>query len=552
MISMAGKAIRRWWALFALPTFAAFIIGFLVPFIMGVYLSFCEFTTVTDGEWVGLKNYGKALKDKEFLHALGFSTAFTIVTTIVINVIAFAIAYMLTKAIKGSTLFRSVFFMPNLIGGIILGYIWLLLLNGVLAHWGRALTYKASYGFWGLVILVCWQQIGYMMIIYIAGLQALPTDVLEAAAVDGANGRQTMFRIIIPLMMPSITVCSFLTVTNGFKLYDQNLALTNGAPSNMSEGLALNITRTFYGRMGWEGVGQAKAVLFFILVAVIALIQNENKPVKHGALWTVLFAVVSLFWIFPIVLVLINSFKQKAYISKNAFSLPAGKAFVGLENYVRGIETTQFFASFGWTLLITVGSVVLILVCTSMCAWWIVRVNNWAAKLLYTLFLFNMIVPFQMVMFTLSKIADMLKLNTPWGLCIVYLGFGAGLAVFIFTGVIKGIPQELEESAMIDGASVPRIFFQIVVPIMKPSIVSVAILEAMWIWNDYLLPYLTLDLGKYKTISVAVQYLKGGYGSVDMGAMMACLVLAIIPIIVFYLVCQKYIVSGVMAGAVKG
>ena len=197
-------------------------------------------------------------------------------------------------------------------------------------------------------------------------------------------------------------------------------------------------------------------------------------------------------------------------------------------------------------------SVVLILVCTSMCAWWIVRVNNWAAKLLYTLFLFNMIVPFQMVMFTLSKIADMLKLNTPWGLCIVYLGFGAGLAVFIFTGVIKGIPQELEESAMIDGASVPRIFFQIVVPIMKPSIVSVSILEAMWIWNDYLLPYLTLDLGKYKTISVAVQYLKGGYGSVDMGAMMACLVLAIIPIIVFYLVCQKYIVSGVMAGAVKG
>ena len=248
MISMAGKAIRRWWALFALPTFAAFIIGFLVPFIMGVYLSFCEFTTVTDGEWVGLKNYGKALKDKEFLHALGFSTAFTIVTTIVINVIAFTIAYMLTKAIKGSTLFRSVFFMPNLIGGIILGYIWLLLLNGVLA-----------------------------------GLQALPTDVLEAAAVDGANGRQTMFRIIIPLMMPSITVCSFLTVTNGFKLYDQNLALTNGAPSNMSEGLALNITRTFYGRMGWEGVGQAKAVLFFILVAVIALIQNKLTTSKEVA-----------------------------------------------------------------------------------------------------------------------------------------------------------------------------------------------------------------------------------------------------------------------------
>ena len=281
MISMAGKAIRKWWALFALPTFAAFIIGFVIPFIMGVYLSFCKFTTVTDSEFIGLKNYQKALADKEFLHALGFSTALTIVTTVVINVVAFAIAYMLTKAIKGSNIFRSVFFMPNLIGGIILGYIWMLLLNGILAHWGRALTYSATYGFWGLVILVCWPQIGYMMIIYIAGMQSLPTDVLEAASVDGANGTQTMFKIIIPLMMPSITVCSFLCVTNGFKLYDQNLALTNGAPSNMSEGLAMNITRTFYGRMGWEGVGQAKAVLFFILVAIVALIQNKLTTSKE-------------------------------------------------------------------------------------------------------------------------------------------------------------------------------------------------------------------------------------------------------------------------------
>ena len=283
MISMAGKAIRRWWALFALPTFAAFIIGFLVPFIMGIYLSFCEFTTVTDGEWVGLKNYGKALKDKEFLHALGFSTAFTIVTTIVINVIAFTIAYMLTKAIKGSTLFRSVFFMPNLIGGIILGYIWQLLLNGILAHWGRSITYSGTYGFWGITILVCWQQIGYMMVIYIAGLQALPTDVMEAAAVDGASPRQTLFKVTIPLMMPSITVCSFLTVTNGFKLFDQNLALTNGAPSRMSEMLALNIYNTFYGRVGYEGVGQAKAVVFFLIVAIVALIQNKLTTSKEVA-----------------------------------------------------------------------------------------------------------------------------------------------------------------------------------------------------------------------------------------------------------------------------
>jgi len=280
--------------------------------------------------------------------------------------------------------------------------------------------------------------------------------------------------------------------------------------------------------------------------------MNSNNTVKHSGFWSAFFAVLSLLWIFPIVLVFINSFKQKAYISENAFALPTSKSFVGLENYTRGIETTNLFTSFGWTFFITVGAVTLILLCTSMCAWWIVRVDNWVAKLLYTLFLFNMIVPFQMVMFTLSKFVDMLKLNTPWGLWFIYLGFGAGLAVFIFTGVIKGIPKSLEESAMIDGASVPRTFFQIVVPIMKPSIISVAILEAMWIWNDYLLPYLTLDIEKYKTISVAVQYLKGGYGSIDMGSMMACLVLAIIPIIIFYLACQKYIVSGVMAGGGKG
>ena len=277
-----------------------------------------------------------------------------------------------------------------------------------------------------------------------------------------------------------------------------------------------------------------------------------SDKIKHPGLWGVFFTVVSLAWIFPIVLVVINSFKAKANISRNAFSIPTGKQFVGFENYTRGIERTNLIASFGWTVVVTVGAVALILLCTSMCAWWIVRVDNWVARTLYVLFLFNMIVPFQMVMFTLSKLADMLSLNTPWGLWFVYLGFGAGLAVFIFTGVIKGIPQELEESAMIDGASVPRIFFRIVLPIMKPAIVSVAILETMWIWNDFLLPYLTLDMRKYKTMSIAIQYLKGGYGSVDMGAMMGCLVLAIVPIIIFYLICQKYIISGVMAGAVKG
>ena len=279
--SLIRRQIQRWGWLFLLPTFAAFCVGFLYPFAKGLFLSFCKFKTTSKWTWVGLKNYQTIFQDEGFLHAFWYTALFALVSLLIINVLAFAVAYVLTKGIKGSNIFRTVFFMPNLIGGIILGYIWMLLLNGILAHWGRALTYSATYGFWGLVILVCWQQIGYMMIIYIAGMQSLPTDVLEAASVDGANGTQTMFKIIIPLMMPSITVCSFLCVTNGFKLYDQNLALTNGAPSNMSEGLAMNITRTFYGRMGWEGVGQAKAVLFFILVAIVALIQNKLTTSKE-------------------------------------------------------------------------------------------------------------------------------------------------------------------------------------------------------------------------------------------------------------------------------
>lgn len=281
MISMKGRAIRRWWPVFVFPTLAAFILGFIVPMLEGIYLSFSRFTTVTDAVWVGLKNYRRAVQDSEFLHAFWLTVLFTIVTTVLVNVLAFFVAYMFTKAMKGAKLFRAVFFMPNLIGGIILGYIWQLLLNGILARWNISLTYSAKYGFWGMVILVCWQQIGYMMVIYIAGLQNVPGELMEAAAVDGASSRQTLFGVTLPLMMPSITVCSFLTVTNGFKMFDQNLALTNGAPSNTSELLALNIYRTFYGRIGFEGIGQAKAVIFLIIVAVIAVIQNRITTSKE-------------------------------------------------------------------------------------------------------------------------------------------------------------------------------------------------------------------------------------------------------------------------------
>lgn len=277
-----------------------------------------------------------------------------------------------------------------------------------------------------------------------------------------------------------------------------------------------------------------------------------EKKKRSNMILTIIFSIISVLYLVPIALVVVNSFKKKAYISKYPFKLPTGKMFVQFDNYINGIKKTGFFEAFGWTLLITVCSVLVIILCTSMCAWYISRVKNAWTSAIYYMCLFSMIVPFQMVMFPLSKIANMLKLTTPWGLVVVYLGFGAGLAVFMFTGFVKSIPLEIEEAAMIDGCTPIHTFFDVVLPIMKPTCVTVAILQAMWIWNDYLLPYLILDMKKYKTISIAVQYLRGGYGSIDMGAMMGVLVLAIIPIILFYLACQKYIIEGVVAGAVKG
>lgn len=268
------KALKKYFGVFILPTAAAFVLVFVVPFIMGIFLSFTRFTTVTNASWVGLENYIRAFtEDTDFLYSLGFTSLFTLVSVLTVNVFAFALALLLTRGIKGTNLFRGVFFMPNLIGGIVLGYIWNLLINGVLATIGVDITYKTEYGFWGLVLLTNWQLIGYMMVIYIAGLQNIPEDLVEAAAIDGASPAKTLFKVKIPMVMPSVTICMFLTLTNSFKMFDQNLALTAGAPERSTEMLALNIYNTFYGRTGWQGVGQAKAVIFFIIVAVIALIQ---------------------------------------------------------------------------------------------------------------------------------------------------------------------------------------------------------------------------------------------------------------------------------------
>ncbi len=268
------KMSKGYYAFFTLPTIIAFVIAFLVPFILGIVLSFTKFTTVTDASWVGLSNYVRAFtEDKNFLNALIFTLKFAAVSVVLINVLAFLLALLLTRGIKGTNAFRTVFFMPNLIGGIVLGYIWQLIINGILINFGVDITFSATYGFWGLVVLMNWQMVGYMMVIYVAGIQNIPTELIEAAKIDGAGTWDIIKSVTVPMVMPAVTICTFLTLTNSFKLFDQNLALTAGAPARASSMLALDIFNTFYGRNGYEGVGQAKAVVFTILVAVIVLIQ---------------------------------------------------------------------------------------------------------------------------------------------------------------------------------------------------------------------------------------------------------------------------------------
>jgi len=265
---------NKYYAFFTLPTVIAFVISFLIPFVLGIYLSFTEFTTVTNAQWVGVSNYVHAFTDdKNFQNAAVFTVKFALVSVVLINLFAFSLALLLTRSIMGTNAYRTVFFMPNLIGGIVLGYIWQLIINGILINFGVDITFSAKYGFWGLVALMNWQMVGYMMVIYIAGIQSIPPELNEAARMDGADSWQVLKSITIPLVMPAVTICTFLTVTNSFKLFDQNLALTAGAPARQSSMLALDIYNTFYGRMGYEGVGQAKAVIFFIFVAIIVLLQ---------------------------------------------------------------------------------------------------------------------------------------------------------------------------------------------------------------------------------------------------------------------------------------
>ena len=547
------KTISKYWPVFVLPTLLAFIIGFIWPFIWGIYLSFQRFTTVSKTTFVGIDNYIRVFQDETFIHAFWFTAAFTVVSTVLINVFAFAIALVLTRGIRGTNLFRTVYFMPNLIGGILLGYIWQILLNGILANLGKPLlALDEHYGFIGLVILMCWQQIGYMMIIYIAGLQSVPNDLIEAAKIDGATNREILFKIKVPLVMPSITICTFLTLTNSFQ------PERDAGPQHL-----LHLLRPQRRPVEGHRPGQGRGLLpdrcgHLPDSAPVypfeggAVLMSKSKRLSNN-ITTVIMALLCLLWVYPIVLIFINSLKvEGTFTTSTVFALPTAENFAGLGNYIYGIVKMNFLSSFLYSLVITVTSVFLILLCCSMCGWYLTRVHNALSKGMNLLIVFSMVVPFQMVMFTLSKTADTLKLNTPWNICIIYLGFGAGLAVFMFTGFMKSVPIEIEESAMIDGCNPIQLFFRIVFPILKPTMISTAILETMWVWNDYLLPTLVLDIKKYRTIPMAIQYFRGGYGRVELAPMMACIIIAIVPIIILYVACQKYIIEGVIAGAVKG
>ena len=559
------KTLKKYFPLFVLPTLAAFIIGFIVPFAEGIYLSFCKFSMgATPSRWAF--HLCQRFSDATFRSAFWFTLGFTAVSTILINVLAFAIALLLTRGIKGTNVFRTVFFMPNLIGGIVLDYIWQILINCVLSLVKQPLLQlNTAAGYWGLIILMCWQQVGYMMIIYIAGLQNVPGDLIEAAQIDGANPWQALVRIKLPMVMSSVTICLFLSLTNSFKLFDQNLSLTGGEPNHASDAGPWNIHNiVLYPlrsavKCTWLGKGRH----FLRARGSHSPCSAQGNTFQGGAavmvkakkgfnlFWTVLLSVASVLYVYPILMILLNSFKRRPPIAFLRRSCRPADTFAGAANYVNAISIRAYR-------VLEVRhhhrrlSVALILLCCSMCAWYITRVNSLMSKAMYYLCVFSMVVPFQMVMFTLSQTADSLGLNKPSNIAIIYLGFGAGLAVFMFCGFVKSIPLEIEEAAMIDGCNPIQTYFRIVFPIFKPTMISVAILEAMWVWNDYLLPTLVLDIKKYRTIPMLIQYFRGSYGRVEMGPMMACIMLTVLPIIILYLACQKYIIEGVVAGAVKG
>ncbi len=555
---MIRRPIRRWFPLFMGPMVCAFIIGFVYPFCKGIYLSFCKFKVTSDAHFVGLENYRRAFQDASFVHSFWFTALFAVISLVLINVLAFAVAYALTQGIKGSNLYRTVFFMPNLIGGIVLGYIWSMIFDGILSRYGTSILLNTKLGFWGLIILMCWQQIGYMMIIYIAGLQAVPEDMLEAAKIDGASRWQTLWKVTIPNVMPSITICTFLSLTNWLQalrpeprphgwpaLYHPVRRQLDQRDRNARAEHPQHVLRAEC-QLARHRAGQGRAVLHPRRDhrsspaqcqpqkggAAVMNKHSLSAEARRKTILSIVLGVICVIYVLPVLTVVINSFKLNTYVKTDTFALPNAESFAGWANFIKGL-------TFGNYPFLKVRGLQLIYHHRLDRADFALHVDGRVVHRacgqqilphgLLSLRLFDGRAVPDGDVHTVEDGRYQLKLNTPWTIPIIYLGFGAGLAIFMFVGFIKSIPLEIEEAAAIDGCGPLRTYFSVVLPMLKPTMISVGILEIMWVWNDYLLPYLVLDRTKYMTIPIHIQYLKGSYGTVDLGATMALILLSIMP-----------------------
>ena len=518
------KSKKGFW-IFICPALFAFIVVQIIPTIMGIGYSFTDWNGVGKTKnFVGLGNYITTLtNDTQFRNAFLFTFLFSICAVITVNVIGFALAMLVTQKIKGSNLLRGIFFMPNLIGGILLGFTWQFIFVQVFEAIGEKLQIgwlqgwltNQKTGFIGLLIVVTWQLSGYMMMIYIAQIQNIPDSVLEAAQIDGAIGWNKLKSIILPLMMPAFTIGLFLSISNAFKLFDQNISLTGGGPVNSTQMLALNIYNTAFGENRF-GLAQSKAVIFMIVVMVISIIQLT-----------------------------ITKKKEEIYI--DILALPKHFSF---QNYLKAFEKMDFLHSLINSLVITCVATVLILLVSSMAAWVMVRYKTKVSKVLFLVFSAALLIPFQCVMLPLVDVMSKLHLMNRPGLIFMYIGFGCSMSIVLFHGFIKNIPVELEEAATIDGCNMFQTFFLIVLPLLKGIMATVAVINVMWIWNDFLLPSLIINKNGMQTLPLRT-YLFFGQFTKKWDLATAALVLCMIPIVIFYLSCQKHIVKGITAGVGK-
>ena len=555
---------------FALPGLFCFLAVVMVPFIYGIYLTLTDWNGVSSVKnFVGLSNFAAVMRDAQFWKSLLLTFKYVIAVVVLVNVIAFLLAYILTRGIKGQNFFRAGFFTPNLIGGIVLGYIWQFVFSRVFVSIGETTGWSLfeiswlstpNKAFAALVLVSVWQLAGYMILIYVAGFMGLSEDVLEAASIDGASGWVKMKNIILPLMMSSVTICLFLTLSRAFMVYDVNLSLTGGAPYGTTEMAAMHVyEKAFTSRQ--FGVGQAEAFILFIIVACISGIQVYTTQKKIGgtkkkvtdALAMLLMIIVFCAFMFPFVMVIINSLKQKRDIIKSPFSWLFTIKGLSFDNFVKAFNQMNFLNAFKNSLVVTVTATVLVTVLAAMLAYYIVRNVNVFSNTIFALMVASMIIPFQAIMIPLVSVygGTLNILNHRLTLIFMHTGFSMAMSVFMFHGFIRGsIPLALEEAAYIDGCTHTQTFFRIVFPLLKPIISTMVIMNAMAFWNDFLLPSLVLTDKKLLTLPLSTYSFYGTY-SADYGTIMAGLLLCVIPILILYVALQKQIINGVVAGAVK-